>query len=271
MSNQKTAIIISISSDIGASLAKHWLANGWRIAGTYRTRSPKLDELELEGATLVPMDLSDGQSIASACENLTKQGKWDALILCPGALEPIGSFQSCDFEAWDESVKVNFTQQIRIVHLLLPSRKSSALEPCVLFFAGGGTNSAPTKYSAYTVSKIALIKMCELLDAEIPDTRFVIAGPGWVKTKIHQATMSAGACAGDAYQRTIERFTKDDFVPMEKVLNFCDWAVSAPRSVVSGRNFSIAFDSWADNALSSLLTGRSELYKLRRCGDDIKL
>ena len=118
-------------------------------------------------------------------------------MLCPGTQEPAGPFVTCNFDAWEESVRVNFTGQIRIIQELLPTRRvHPALEPLVLLFAGGGTNNATVNYSAYTISKIALIKMCELLDAEVPDTRFAILGPGWVKTKIHEATLRVGAQAG---------------------------------------------------------------------------
>ena len=37
--------------------------------------------------------------------------------------------------------------------------------------------------------------MCELLDAEVPDVKFVILGPGWVRTKIHDAVLQAGKIA----------------------------------------------------------------------------
>ena len=47
----------------------------------------------------------------------------------------------------------------------------------VIFFAGGGTNSATPAYSAQTLGKIALIKAVELLNDEIEDVKFFILGP----------------------------------------------------------------------------------------------
>jgi NAD(P)-dependent dehydrogenase (short-subunit alcohol dehydrogenase family) len=139
---------------------------------------------------------------------------------------------------------------------------------CVLLFAGGGTNDAPLNYSAYTISKIALIKMCELLDAEIPDTRFVIVGPGVVQTKIHRATVEAGARAGQNAQRAREALEGSHCTPMERVLDCCDWVVEAPRESISGRNFSIVFDAWGTEALERQLMQDPDLYKLRRSGND---
>lgn len=265
----RTAIIISASSDIGTAMSQSWLARGWHVFGTYRTGSKAVEELQACGANLVYCDLSDALSISKACLNLQSLcPAWDILVLCPGIQDPVGSFLECNFEEWEESVKVNFSSQMRVIHKLMPSRRrNSVLEPCVLLFAGGGTNDAPVNYSAYIVSKIALIKMCELLDAEISDTRFVIVGPGWVKTKIHDSTLKAGSRVGANYQRTLHKLSTEECTPMIKVLECCDWVVDAPRKWVGGRNFSVTFDMWGGEELSELLEKEPHMYKLRRKGN----
>ncbi len=110
--------------------------------------------------------------------------------------------------------------------------------------------------------------MTELLDAEIPDTRFAIVGPGWVKTKIHDATLSAGEKAGDNYQRTIEKLAGDECTDMNDVLDCCDWLINAPREAVSGRNLSVVFDRWGTDRLTEMLIKNPDMYKLRRYGND---
>jgi len=265
------AIIISVSSDIGAALARRWLAQGWRVCGTYRNESPVVAQLRSAGATLVHCDLSSVPGIDQACEGLREQGlSWDAVVFCPGSQEPVGQFESCDFDEWTESVQVNFTGQMRLLHHLLPSRGDAraGLQPLVLFFAGGGTNSATLNYSAYTLSKIAAVKMCELLDAEIPDARFAIVGPGWVNTKIHQQTVSAGARAGANYQCTVDKIESGNFFPLESVLDCCDWIRGASRDVIGGRNISAVHDEWGSPELDSVLVSDGNMYKLRRFGNE---
>jgi len=266
----KTAVIISASSDIGTALCRRWASQGIRIFGTYRAHSVAVAALMRDGAKLVPCDLTDRDSIRAACASLRRLcPRWDVLALCPGRLDPIGAFAECEFEEWEASVAVNFTAQMRIIRNLLPLRRlSRGTVPTVLCFAGGGTNDAPINFSAYIVSKIALIKMCELLDAELPDTRFVIVGPGWVKTKIHDATLKAGSRAGKAYARTVKKL-KDasGFVPMRRVLDCCDWLVRAPRQAVGGRNFSVAHDDWGSEGLIRKLLRDPSYYRLRRHGN----
>ena len=261
--------ILSISSDIGISLARAWLAEGCEVSGTYRTMSPQVEELQALGARVAHCDLADRTSVDSAMATLTDLGSWDVLVVAPGAQEPVCAFEKVDIDAWSESIDVNFTAQLRAVHRLLPFRRTdSALGPVVLLFAGGGTNNATLNYSAYTIAKIASIKMCELLDAEVPDTRFTILGPGWVKTKIHEATLKAPEMAGANYQRTVDMLNSGNCVPMEKVVEGCNWLVNAPRDVIGGRNFSLVHDQWGTEALNEMLRADGNMYKLRRAGND---
>lgn len=266
----QTAIIISVSSDMGASMAEHWLNQGSVVYGTFRTASKLTKKLEMLGVRLIECDLEEEASIEECCTWLESQKIcWDVLVLCPGTTEPIGPFAQTAMDLWENSVVVNFINQIRIVHRLLPlGRKNPELEPCVLFIAGGGVNNATVNYSAYTISKIALIKMCELLHAEVPDTRFAIVGPGWVKTKIHEQTLRAGILAGDNLGRTKEKLKLDDFTSMDDVLDCIDWMASMPRQVIGGRNISVAHDAWGTDELQAALLGDPELYKLRRNGND---
>tara|TARA_B100000315_G_C14593809_1_gene597496 strand:+ start:6129 stop:6968 length:840 start_codon:yes stop_codon:yes gene_type:complete len=266
---RKKAIIISISSDIGIAIAQRWLKNGWDIYGTYRNKSDSVEELGEKGVKLVHCDLSNNHSVKGACLKIKNMcSSWDNLILAPGTQEPVGPFENCDFNEWADSIQVNFTNQLRIVYELLHNRnKGNELGACVLFFAGGGTNSATENYSAYTISKIALIKMCELLDTEIPDVRFTIVGPGWVKTKIHEATLEAGIRAGDNYEKTKQKLNSDELTPMKDVIDCCDWLIDSRREIISARNFSVVFDCWGTEKLIGLLENDENMYKLRRKGN----
>jgi len=236
-----------------------------RVFGTYRTYSEHVAILAEKGVELVRCDLASRDSIASACSSLRDLcPAWDALVICAGLQYPIAPFESCNFDQWEDSIAVNFVGQIRIVHRLLPTRRSGQPgQTTVLFFAGGGPNKATVNYSAYAVSKIALIKMCELLDAELPDTRFVILNPGWVKTKGHRHMLEAPE-TGEDHKRTIEKFERGGWVPMDRVLDCCDWVVNAPRGLVGGRYFGVEFDAWGSEEMNKRLAEDPNRCKLRR-------
>ncbi len=259
----KKAVLLSVSSDIGTALALHWLSLGWEIYGTYRTISSSVERLQQNPrAHLFSCDLLDPSSITKAGKEISEQvGLWDILVLGAGTLDPVGPFEETDFKAWEKGIQANFLKPLEFLHTLLPFRGSS---PTVLFFAGGGTNNAVKNYSSYTLSKIALIKMVELLDAEMPDTRFVIVGPGFVKTKIHEQTLQAGEKAGDSLERLQQKMRDEQFIPMEKVVTCCHWLATTACRGVNGRNISVAFDPWESPELQEALQIDPDMYKLRR-------
>ena len=85
--------------------------------------------------------------------------------------------------------------------------------------------------------------MCELLDTGMPSIKFTIVGPGWVNTKIHYETLSAGpdkAC--ENYHKTLAQLRLDDSEKMQRIVAFINWLIEQPKSVIGGRNFSIEYD-----------------------------
>ena len=57
--DERSAIIISASSDIGTAMSQRWLARGWNVSGTYRTKSQAVDELHNQGKTLIVVTHDD--------------------------------------------------------------------------------------------------------------------------------------------------------------------------------------------------------------------
>lgn len=262
-------MIVATSSGIGGALARRWLARGWSVTGTWRSASPTVDALRAAGAQLVRCDLARAESVDQAALELRERaGPWDVLVLASGQLDPIGLFPELDIDSWERSLRVNLIGPLRLLRALLPARRLEG-SPAVLCFAGGGTNGPVPRFSAYTLSKIALIKMTELLAAEVPDTRFSIVGPGWVDTPIHQQTLAAGARAGSALSATRDHLARSDFTPMEDVVACCEWVLDRPASEVSGRNFSVVWDRWGSPELARLLSEDPELGKLRRHGNEV--
>jgi NAD(P)-dependent dehydrogenase (short-subunit alcohol dehydrogenase family) len=263
------AIIVGITSDIGLAVARHWLQVGVSVLGSFRTSPDSAAQSALEAGRLFPCDFCKDESIDAFVSQIKSLNYgWDRLLVCPGTMNPIGPFESVDFDEWESGFRINFLSTLRVIRGLLPLRQRSAGPPVVLVFAGGGVNSAPRNFSAYTTAKIALIKMIEVLAEEMNDTRFVVLGPGWVETKIHRETLQAAGNAVDAARETRRRLESGDFVPMSRVIDCIDWAISEEPAVTSGRNFSVVHDRWGEAGLRQKLIKDRNMYKLRRNGND---
>jgi NAD(P)-dependent dehydrogenase (short-subunit alcohol dehydrogenase family) len=259
-------IVLAASSDIGGHLVEHYLRQGAEVVGTYRIWTPRIDELEKLGARLFLVDITSGDHVASFVEQLIASSfSWDTLISAVGLLDPIESFFSTNFDAWEGSVVTNSTAQLRVLHAVHGLRVQSGLSK-VLFFAGGGTNGPFDNYSAYCLGKLALIKMTELLHSEYSDLQVSIIGTGWVNTKIHNQTLAAGESAGPNFDTTCQFMASSSGVgtSIETVAECVDWCLSAPRSAVGGRNFSLVHDEWRQPHFIEELIANPNSYKLRR-------
>lgn len=159
-------IIVAISSDIGASLASHWLDLGIKVIGTYRTWSETCSKLKARGVDLYHCDLSCWSSIKECCEAIAERHRWDVLVIAAGLLEPVGMFAQTSFMDWALSFEVNCIAQLGILHALLEYRSlKSTIGPLALFFAGGGTNSATTHFLRIRLRRSALLRQlsCSML------------------------------------------------------------------------------------------------------------
>ncbi len=260
----RTAFVLGASADIGAALAERLLEDGWRVIGAARdvSRLSRFDSVE--NFTGLHCDLGDAGSVIDMCERFASLDiAWDLFVSAAGTMEPIGRFFDLDFDEWERSVQVNTTAQLRVLHGLWPMRSRERCD--VMLMAGGGTNNAFTNYSAYCVSKIALIKMCELLDDEEDALNMFIIGPGFVRTRIHEETLKAGTHAGDGLGKT-EEFLQTDGTSMDDFYANLRWCMDQGKDVAGGRNFSTVHDAWRDggDALREGLKNHPDAHRLRR-------
>ena len=121
---------------------------------------------------------------------------------------------------------------------------------------GGGISAAVCKDSEHDA------------DAEIKDTIFTILGPGWVKTKIHDATIKAKNMAGKNYNKTLKMLNSNKCYSMEDLMMCIRWLLKAPKSIIGGRNFSAVHDPWQYKKISKIKSNNN-IFKLRRYGNEI--
>lgn len=265
---QRTVFILSASSDIGRALMTRYLDLGVTVIGTYR-RDSGLEALrDHDGAHLLPLDLARTETFDGVAGYMKEHGlSWDLFIASNGTMEPIGPFLGLDGAAWQDSISSNALAPCRLLQALYPLRRDGRIND-VAFFAGGGTNNPFRNYSAYCLSKILLIKMCELLDDEAPDLKAFILGPGYVRTKIHDETLRAADKAGENLDKT-RQFMETDGTSMDDIFACLEWCVGQDRAVVGGRNFSVVHDPWRNGGkmLAQALAADADRFKLRRSGN----
>jgi NAD(P)-dependent dehydrogenase (short-subunit alcohol dehydrogenase family) len=257
--------ISGINSQIGSSFAFDLLKQKQlKVLGTYREKNALTEKLEIAGAKLYQCDFNDKHAMAELSKKVDFT-QISCVCLFHGTMNPIGEFIDNDITEWTDSFQVNFLSITSIIHTLLSKVETGCR---FITLAGGGVNGSPKAYSAYTIAKIALIKLNELLAEENPQHLFFNVGPGWVDSPIHKQTLAAFDSASAAYQETIRRYQDDDFVPIEKVIDVLNFFSFDAGIEFSGRNYSVANDDLHDDNLINKLKSCQNTYKLRRFNNE---
>lgn len=264
---KKVVVIIGITSDIGHALATRYSSDNYIIIGTYRS-TDQLEELKkLPNCYLFYCDLNDIRSIHEFIDGYKNLALfWNILISCPSNPLPLKAFFKCDFDEWSNSIHTNAIEQMRILHAIYSFRDLKEVVD-VVFFAAGGINNSVKNFSALTISKIMLIKMCEFLDAENIDLNIFSIGPGWTYTKTHTLILENVDHSDEKYQKTLEFMKKGEGTSMDDIFGCIRWLCEQGKKVASGRNFSVVNDNWKGSCskfLASELLSDVDMYKLRR-------
>ena len=259
------ALILSATSDIGIELVKNFKSKNIEVFGTYNKTRPNLEILPRENWFNFQVKDFSSENYKSW---LSKICPWDIFISCVGTLKPIGNFEENNPKEWVEGVNQNSSYQVASLMTAMPYRNKEKISSAI-FFAGGGTNSATTAYSSYTIGKISLIKSVELLNHELNDLKVSILGPGWVKTKIHNQILFAEDKAGENFQKTLEILKKpENMNPITKVVEDISKIIELPKTLIGGRNFSSVYDDLSSENLKRLLKLDPDFYKLRRSSNN---
>lgn len=263
---KKTVVVLGASADIGSRMCEFYAKDGFAVVGTYRTVCDHVARLaHLKNIVLFKCDVTKKNDVDKLAKYFKKEKcRWTTVFSSIGTSEPIGSFYDLPFDAWERSVQINCLGQLRALHALYPYRTRRTTANIALM-AGGGTNNPFRYYSAYCVSKIMLIKMCELLNDENKDLNVFIVGPGFVRTKTHFETMRAGKNAGSNYFR-VKKFLESENpgTPFQKIYASVRWLEKHGRRIAGGRNFSVVNDKFGDARLVAALKKDFDMYKLRR-------
>jgi NAD(P)-dependent dehydrogenase (short-subunit alcohol dehydrogenase family) len=261
----KKVAVLGCNSDIGTFLCKQWLNLGCEVVGTYRNDNENLSLLKKRGLKAVKIDFSNVVTTKNLKKFIDISDGWDVFLSSIGDTEPLDNFIDSNIDLWSRSVKLNFENQVRVIHYLLNAHKPSKIRSrSILFLAGGAMNSATKYMSAYTISKIALTKFVELAQFENIHDKYTIIGPGWVKTKIHHKTLNAKGNAEELSRLTQKKIKENNFNSLEDLQKMLEWVIASPISLVGGRNFSLTTDAWWESKFLYKLRTDKEIFKLRR-------
>lgn len=262
-------LITGGGSGIGAALAKELSAQGHSIIICGR-REKNLREIAKTNKNICycVCDVSDEESVINFL-NFVK-GKFehiDVIINGAGLFGAIGRFDKTDSKMWKKTFEINTLGVYLVTKHFLDLLLHSAVKK-IINFSGGGAFGAFPNYSAYAVSKAAVVRFSENTAAELAHMGVQVncVAPGFVATDIHEATLEAGdENAGEHFKKTKAQL-KEGSVPMEVVVDCVKFLISHDSDGLTGKTLSASFDRWDTDIFKKSIKQItvSELYTMRR-------
>lgn len=178
----KTVIITGASKGIGLATAKKFLAEGWRVIGTYLNAPIDIDNPNL---TSIQYDQGDSDSISKTASLISSSTPHiDALINNAGILLDAED-KVVDSVKVEKTLEVNVVGVVNLTERLLPLfQKDSHI---VNMDSGYGAMSVPIDdetSGGYRISKAALNMYTRHLAFRLQSRGIIVSSlaPGWVDT-----------------------------------------------------------------------------------------
>jgi NAD(P)-dependent dehydrogenase (short-subunit alcohol dehydrogenase family) len=259
-------VVLGGTGGIGRAAVAAARSQGAVVLATGRDLS-RLEQIGQTGARALALDLSDAaapETLASAVDEML--GGLDGLVATAGGYGPIGPTRSVDLNALRASVDENLFAVLGCIQALAPTLDRSS-SPSVVLLSGGGATAPLPRYAAYSIAKVATVRLVETLALEEPGWRVNAVAPGFVATSIHDATREAGSAAGSMYDDTERQIAKA--VPPERAGDLIAFLLGAGAEGISGRLISAVWDPWNEEEGARLLREHPTLGRLRRVDGEL--
>lgn len=248
----KVAIITGGGRGIGEATALAFAREGADLAIASRTRT-ELDQVaakiqELGGQVqAIPTDVSNRDEVTRLIEvTLTAYGQIDILVNAAGVYGPIGLLWEVNTEKWVQAMEVNLFGTFFGCQAVLP-HMIDRRQGKIINFSGGGATSPLSRFTAYGVSKTAVVRLTETLAEEVKEfnVQVNVIAPGAVDTRLQDAVLAAGEQAGDLLPRIRRlRETGEGGVPRELSAKLAVFLASDESNGLSGRLIAAPHDGW---------------------------
>jgi NAD(P)-dependent dehydrogenase (short-subunit alcohol dehydrogenase family) len=250
----RTAIITGGGRGIGEAIATLFAAEGANLAVASRS----LDELEAvadrcrsQGARCIAhkTDVARQEDVRSLVQaTVSEFGGVDILVTAAGVYGPIGLVADVSLDDWEAALRVNLLGTLYACQQVLP-HMTSRRRGSIVNFSGGGATSPLPRFSAYGVSKAAVVRLTETLAAECREqgVRVNAIAPGAVDTRLQDEVLRAGSQAGDLHARILAlRTSGAGGTPVEVPAGLALFLASDDSKDLTGRLVSAPHDPWQE-------------------------
>lgn len=226
----KTILVTGATRGIGRAITEKLLSEGHTVYGVYKDSSEHADELVKkygDKVKTIQANLAEPEQINKLIEQL-KDVQFDGIVNNAGIVY-LTKWDELNFDEWNETLAVNLTAPLKIVHGLRTNLKDGS---AVVNIASVDGFCAAFDTVAYAASKAALISLTKSLAAILgpKNIRVNAVAPGWVETE-----MTADSMPDESKELTpLKRNAQPD-----EVANAASFLLSEKASFISGTTLTV--------------------------------
>ncbi len=188
----RVALVTGASRGIGYATALGLAQAGAHVIATARTQGGlvELDDAITaaagQGATLVPMDITDGDGVDKLGGAIFERwGRLDILVSNAGELGLLTPIGHLDPQIWDRAVAVNMTATYRLIRSMDPLLRRAEAGRAI-FLTSGAAALPRAFWGAYAATKAGMEALVRVYADEVEHTavRCTLLSPGPMRTRM---------------------------------------------------------------------------------------
>ena len=263
----KAILVTGAGRGIGKRLAIGFAKLGARIGLLARSKA-ELDAAHLEiehsggSALRIRADVCDFEQVHTAADRMRVQfGHIDVVICAAGILGPIGPFIDTPAKAWLETLQTNLIGVANTCRAVVPHMTERRTGK-IMILAGTGAEASRPNFSAYAVSKTAVVRFAEVLADELSESNVQVncVAPGGTYTSMTDEILAAGSRAGWKETEAASQVRVTGGASPDKQMDLFHFLASDHSNHISGKLLTIT-DDWKKLQTGSVSHG---MFTLRR-------
>jgi NAD(P)-dependent dehydrogenase (short-subunit alcohol dehydrogenase family) len=267
----RVALVTGASRGIGRAIALTFARERARVALVARS-SAEIEaaaaEIEAAGGEAIALtaDVADARQVQAAVDRcLERFSRIDILINNAGMLGPLGPLVDNPVEEWLQTVQVNLGSVFLLLHAVLPTMIRQRYGK-IINLSGGGAAYGRPNFTAYGVSKAAVVRLTESVAGEVREYGIDVnaMAPGAVNTGMLRQVLEAGERVGDSAHSDALKQLDTGGVPVDTPAQLALFLASPASDGLTGRLISSIHDNWAGMAGRGPEISKTEWYTLRR-------
>jgi len=193
--------------------------------------------------------------------------KTDIIVNACGDQGEIGNFFQLNLKNFYKTFEINFFSQIIFFRTIYSSIKNNK-KLLILLFSGGGVTNSRKNFSSYVLSKVALVKLVEILSEEFKNKNIRInaISPGIIDSQMTRAILKQNKKNVDTKEiNKIKKEIVKSNKSLYKIVKLIKFLNSKKGQNISGKIISSRWDNYTKWSMKKIKKiSNSDIFNLRR-------